>query len=529
MTAGAHATSPQPSGDRAFFGHPRGLKTLFFTEMWERFSYYGMRAILVLFMTAAVVDGGLGFSKADAAIVYGLYTSMVWLLPLVGGWLADNFLGMRRAVLYGGIVIMTGHILLAFHGTTAFYSGLACIVLGTGLLKPNISAIVGQLYSEEDKRRDSGFSIFYMGINLGAVSSPLVCGWLAQHDGFKSMLVSWGLDPADSWHWGFAAAAVGMFFGLLQYVVTAKQLGEAGLVPAGATTPEARARARRTLSVVVRWLLGLAAVVLALVLLRSQPMVASLMSGVFGEGGITKSHVDTAYTWVLFGAVGAFFAWLFSNRSWTPNERRRLIVIAGLFVGSCVFWSVFEQAGSTLTFFAEERTVQTIFGVEFKSSWWQSVNGGLIVLLAPVFAWLWARWGDFDRSSAIRFAIGILFAGLGFAVLIGGAQASEGGARASAMWLFTVYLCHTIGELCLSPVGLSSMTKFAPARVQGLMLGVWFASIAVGTFLGSKVAGVYETYDLSTLFLVVASGAAVMALIMALLSRPMTRLVDESA
>jgi len=480
----------------------------------------------VLFMSAAVVDGGLGFSKADAAIVYGLYTSMVWLLPLAGGWLADNVLGMRRAVLYGGIVIMAGHVLLALHGMTAFYLGLACVVLGTGLLKPNISGIVGQLYSEEDKRRDSGFSIFYMGINLGAVSSPLVCGWLAQHEGFKTLLRSWGMDPAASWHWGFAAAAVGMFFGVLQYVATARNLGQAGLVPGGATTPEGRARARRTLGTVARWLAGLAAALLALFLLRRQPFVASLSDGVFGADGITKSHVDTAYTWVLFGAVGAFFAWLFSNRGWSAHERRRLIVIAGLFVGSCVFWSVFEQAGSTLTFFAEERTVKTIAGVEFKSSWWQSVNGGLIVLLAPVFAWIWAKLGDFDRSSAIRFAIGILFAGLGFAVLIGGARASEGGARAGAGWLFTVYVCHTIGELCLSPVGLSSMTRFSPQRVQGLMLGVWFASIAVGTFLGSKVAGVYEQYELPTLFLAVTAGAVVMAVIMALLARPMARLVD---
>jgi POT family proton-dependent oligopeptide transporter len=511
-TPTAAASLAPAAGDRAFFGHPRGLATLFFTEMWERFSYYGMRAILTLFMVAAVADGGLGLSTQDAAIVYGLYTSLVFLLPLVGGWLADNFLGMRRAILYGGIVIMTGHILLAFHSLPTFYSGLGCIVLGTGLLKPNISAVVGQLYSEEDTRRDSGFSIFYMGINLGAFSAPLLIGFLAQSATVKGWLSGAGLDPTTSWHWGFGAAAVGMFCGLVQYVMTGRHLGTAGLVPGAAATAEGRARAQRNLGIGALVALLLAGGLTAWITMKSGPL--------------TKPELNAVYTVILFGAVGAFFVWLFASSAWTPRERRRLVIVAVLFAGSCVFWSVFEQAGNTLTLFADKETRNQIFGLAFPSSWWQSVNALFIVLLAPVFAALWTKLGDFDRSSMLRFSIGILLVGLSFAILVGGARAAEGDALASPVWLLTVYFLHTIGELLLSPVGLSSMTKFAPQRVQGLMLGVWFASISVGTFLGSQVAGQYENYALTTIFAAVAGGAIAMAVVMAILIRPVSKLVD---
>ena len=483
--------------------------------MWERFSYYGMRAILVLFMTTATVNGGLGFTKADAAIVYGLYTSLVYLLPVLGGWLADNFLGMRRAIFLGGIVIMTGHVLLTFHGTATFYSGLGCVVIGTGLLKPNISATVGQLYTAEDRRRDSGFSIFYMGINLGAFAAPLVCSWLAQSPAFRSWLEGRGVDPSHSWHWGFGAAAVGMFLGLVQYVTTSRRLGTAGLHPAGAATPEQRARARRTLTIGTVALLVLAGVLVVLANAK--------------EGPITKEDVSRVYTWILFGSIGAFFCWLLSSRAWTALERKRLVVVAVLFVGSCIFWAAFEQAGGTLTFFADEKTRNSILGFQFQSGQWQAVQPALIVIMAPLFAWIWIKLGDFDRSSAIRFSIGILCAGAGFAVLIGGALEAGDSGRASPLWLFSLYFLHTVGELCLSPVGLSSMTKFAPQRVQGLMLGVFFASISVGTFLGGQVASVYEKYPLPRLFLAVAAGAAVMAVIMAILVRPMVRLVDAKS
>ena len=506
------ALAPRVLGEREFFGHPRGLATLFFTEMWERFSYYGMRAILTLFMITAVADGGLGFTKSQSAIVYGMYTSLAYLLPLGGGWLADHFLGMRRAVLYGGTVIMIGHVLLALHGIGFFYAGLACVVLGTGLLKPNIAAIVGQLYDERDARRDAGFSIFYMGINLGAFLSPLVCGWLAQSEAFRSTLDRMGIDPRNSWHWGFGAAAVGMFFGLIQYVLTGRHLGDAGLRPGAATSPEARARSRRKLAVGAT-VIGVAAAALVAIAAANPEAV-------------TKENINLVYTWLLFGAVGGIFVWLLTHGGWSRAERRGLIVVTALFAGSCVFWSVFEQAGSTLTLFAEEKTRNSVLGWQFPSSWWQSINAVLIVVLAPAFAWLWTRLGDFDRSSMIRFSFGIALVGLGFALLIGGAREAGDGGRASPLWLFGVYLLHTVGELCLSPVGLSSMTKLSPQRVQGLMLGVWYLSISVGTFLGSKVAGVYERFDLPTLFGAVAAGAVVVAVLMALLIRPVSKLVD---
>src|SRR5919106_5360541 len=236
------------STDRSFFGHPRGLSTLFFTEMWERFSYYGMRALLILFMTASVATGGLGFDTAKAGAIYGTYVALAYLTSLPGGWIADRFLGQRRSTLYGGVVIMLGHISLAIPSMVTFYLGLLLVVTGTGLLKPNVSTMVGALYGPDDERRDAGFSIFYMGINLGAFTAPLLCGWLAQSQQFRGILASFGVSPTTSWHWGFAMAAVGMFFGLVQYLAGWKYLGEAGMYPVKPESPESYARQRRQLT-----------------------------------------------------------------------------------------------------------------------------------------------------------------------------------------------------------------------------------------------------------------------------------------
>jgi len=511
-TSPGASLAPAPD-DARFLGHPRGLATLFFTEMWERFSYYGMRAILTLFMIASVEVGGLGFTKTQAALVYGIYTSMVYLLPLAGGWLADHFLGLRRAVLYGGVIIMLGHVSLALHGLPFFYTGLGLVALGTGLLKPNISAMVGELYSRTDARRDAGFSIFYMGINIGAFAAPLVCGFLAEKEGFRSFLGEHGIDPASSWHFGFAAAAVGMFFGLWQYLATGRHLGQVGARPAAAASPEARARTLRILRLGGAGALVLVA--LAVVLARAFPE------------RMTMENVNAAYAVLLFAAVFGFFGWLLGSSSWSRAERRRLLLVTILFAGSCIFWGVFEQAGSTLTLFAKDETRNTILGFSFPSSWWQSVNSVFIIALAPLFAWLWARTAHRDPTSVVRFALGLLFVGLGYALLVGGALGAEGEARVSPGWLLGVYLLHTIGELCLSPVGLSSMTKLAPPRVVGMMLGVWFLSISVGSFLGGRVAGVYEEFELPTLFACVAASAVVMAVVMVLLVRPARRLLAE--
>jgi POT family proton-dependent oligopeptide transporter len=550
----------------AALNHPRGLYTLFFTEMWERFSYYGMRAILMLFMLAPVTDGGLGMRTEVAGSIYAMYTSLVYLMSIPGGWIADNLLGQRKSVLYGGIVIMIGHILLAMHGMPFFFGGLGCVILGTGLLKPNISAIVGQLYDQKDTRRDAGFSIFYMGINLGAFSAPLVCGFFAQDPKFQEILRSWNIDPRNSWHWGFAAAAVGMFFGLVQYLATGRNMGEAGLRPAPETEPGDQARRWRTFSIGAAIFVAVAAIVAAI--------------GVMKPELLNRENISRAYQVLLVVVVVGFFGRLFLAGKWTSSERNRLFVIVILFAAAAVFWGVFEQAGSTQTIFAEMSTDNSLLGRPFPSSWWQSVNAAFIVLLAPAFSALWLALGRHNPSYGTKFAIGLLFVGLGFLWLVGGAKiftekwddyvatnreailaaaekynvkidpdakievsrvneiisnARDAGVenvlppwkRVGIHWLFGVYLLHTIGELCLSPVGLSAMTKLAPARVVGQMMGVWFLASSIGNYLGGSVASYYEQFELPTLLMLVACSAFVMTIIMLLLVRPIKRWMAE--
>ena len=486
-----------PSDDRAFFGHPRGLSTLFFTEMWERFSYYGMRALLLLYMTAPLSAGGLGFDAAQGGAVYGLYTSMVYMACLPGGWVADRLIGQRKAVLYGGILISSGHFSMAVPSIVTFYLGLFLIVIGTGLLKGNVSVIVGKLYAAEDKRRDAGFSIFYMGINLGAFIAPLVCGYLGQ---------------TIDWHLGFGAAGVGMALGVVQYVLGSRRLGDAGMAPAPTASPAAVARDRRT---AITW--GLIGVGLALVI------------GVGGYTGllpVTPTQIsDGAGVFLLLSTVG-FFAWLFFSSGWTPDEKRRLYVIGVLFLAAALFWSVFEQAGSTLNLFADRSTDTRMLGMSFPSSWFQSLNSLFLIILAPVFAWVWATLAAQGRepTSPAKFALGLVFAGLGFAVLIGPAARAEQGTLASPFWLTLTYLLHTIGELALSPVGLSAMTRLAPSRIAGLVMGVWFLATSVGNFIGGRVSGFYESFALPSLFGVITVFAIVAGLILAAFVGPMRRL-----
>jgi POT family proton-dependent oligopeptide transporter len=473
------------SADRAFFGHPRGLSTLFFSEMWERFSYYGMRGFLILYMTAATAVGGMGLDVATAGAIYGTYTSMVYLMSLPGGWIADRLIGQRRAVLYGGILIAAGHYSLAVPAGWAFYLGLLLVVLGTGLLKPNISVIVGQMYSQNDDRRDAAFSIFYMGINTGAFFGPLITGYLAQSEGFRARVVGWGMDPNSTWHWAFGAAGVGMTLGLIQYVLGGRHLGTAGLEPAPAASPEAAVKSRQQ---AIRWIGG---GLLALVALG-----AALALGLLP---VTPRQLTGAYAYILLGVTVVFFVRLFLSGDWTPVERKRLYVIGVYFVAAALFWSVFEQAGSTLNLFADRSTDNVAFGISFASSQWQSLNALLIVAFAPVFAWLWVKLHDRQPASPTKFAIGLVGVGLGFLYLIPGAQIAETGAKVGVSWLFIVYLIHTLAELCLSPVGLSSMTKLAPPRIVGLMMGVWFLAASVGNFLGGQAASLYESLPLPTL------------------------------
>ena len=489
-----------PAQDRGFFGHPRGLSTLFFTEMWERFSYYGMRALLLLYMTAPIAAGGLGFDAAQGGAVYGLYTSMVYMATLPGGWIADRLIGQRRAVLYGGILIASGHFSMAVPSMATFYLGLFLIVIGTGLLKGNVSVIVGQLYAPADIRRDAGFSIFYMGINLGAFLAPLVCGYLGQQ---------------ISWHMGFAAAGVGMLIGVIQYVMGSKSLGDAGMRPAPAASPEAAATLKRQAQI---W----GAVIVALLVVIGVGTYTGMLP-------ITATQVaDAAGVFLLLVIVG-FFGWLFFSSGWTREERNRLYVIGVLFLAASLFWSVFEQAGSTLNLFADRNTHNEVLGYAYPSSWFQSVNSLFIFALAPVFAWLWIRLASQGRepSSPAKFAFGLIFVGLGFAILIPPARMSEQGALVSPSWLIATYFLHTVGELVLSPVGLSAMTRLAPVRIAGLMMGVWFLASSVGNFIGGRVAGFYEAWALPSLFGAVAAFAIGAGVILFALVPSMRKLMPK--
>ncbi len=484
--------------DHAFFGHPRGLSTLFFTEMWERFSYYGMRALLILFMTAPIAAGGLGFDTGVAGAVYGLYTSMVYMTSLPGGWIADRLIGQRRAVLYGGIIIACGHFSMAFPSVTTFYLGLALIVVGTGLLKGNAAVIVGGLYGPNDSRRDAGFSIYYMGINLGAFIAPLVCGYLGQR---------------VNWHIGFGAAGFGMVLGLVQYVLGAKYLGEAGLHPAPAASPEAATRLRRRVTVWGGAALG---------------VVALLAFGMAtGALPITASQIADAAGYMLLVIVVAFFAWLFFWGNWTPAERKRLYAIGALFVASAIFWSEFEQAGSTLNLFGDRATRTSMLGWTFPSSYYQSLQPLFIISFAPVFAWLWMRLGRREPSSPAKFALGLLFVGAGFALLIAASSLSAKGVKVAPWWLVVTYLLHTFGELSLSPVGLSATTRLAPARVSGLMMGVFYLAISVGNFIGGRLASLYGSMSLPNLFGAIAAVGIGAGLVMFLLTPSIKRLMGD--
>ena len=387
-------------------GHPKGLTTLFFTEMWERFSYYGMRALLLLYMVAPIAGGGLEFDVVKATSIYGTYTSAVYFTTLFGGWLADKFLGARLAVLLGGIVIASGHFAMVVPSLPFFYTGLVLIALGTGLLKPNISTMVGGLYGADDPRRDSGFSLFYMGINLGAMIAPIICGYLGQR---------------INWHLGFGAAGVGMLLGLVQFTLHRKRLAHVGARPAPKKT-------------------------------TSQETVKQPL---------------------------------------TKLEKRRIAIVFMLYFFSIIFWMAFEQSGSSFALFAQNHTRTQLFGFEFPSAWFQSVNSIFILTLAPVFSVLWLRLKDKQPSSPAKFSFGLLFVGLGMGV-IAIAASFTGSGKVSPLWLIAVFFIHTLGELCLSPVGLSTVSKLAPVRMVGLMMGLWFLATSIGNYLAGQVAGFYQ-------------------------------------
>jgi proton-dependent oligopeptide transporter, POT family len=503
----------EPKNNRGFFGHPWGLSTLFFTEMWERFSYYGMRAILFLYMTAKVTEGGLGWEEKDAGPIFGLYAASVYFLPLIGGWIADRFIGAKRATLTGGIIIMFGHFALAVPTLTFFYIGLVLVAVGTGFLKSNISAMVGHLYEKEDVRRDAGFSIFYMGINIGAFASPLVCGWLAQSDAFKNILKGWGMSPENSWHFGFAAAGVGMFFGLVQYLFGARNLRGVGDAPVDSLAAD-RGESQISSSYIAQ-MLGV--LVFAVIVVASVAFTYDLSTAL-------------KYALMPVVVVSGFVAVLLTGMQdkLTTEDWKRLGVITILFCFSMLFWMGFEQASTSFNAFAEKLTDTTLFGWDFPASWLQAVNPLMIIALAPVIGAIWLKLGKRQPADSIKFSIGLLFGGLGFVVVAYAASLTDAG-RVSPLWLCLVYLMHTIGELCLSPVGLSSMTKLAPGRMVSLMLGIWFLSISGGNYVAGLIAGEFvERADvLSAIFMKVAAimigGAVVLFAISPLVKKLYTK------
>jgi len=449
---------------KTFFGHPRGLATLFFTEFFERFSYYGMRALLVLFLTATAAKGGLGVDNETAGAVYGLYAGAVYLFSLPGGWIADRLIGQRQSVWYGGILISLGNFLLAVPSNTVFFAGLFVIVLGTGLLKPNISAMVGELYKDDPgARRDAGFSIFYMGINLGATIAPIVSGTIGE---------------TLSYRWGFFTAGAAMLIGLLQYRLTSRHLGSAGERPKD-VPHSTRTQGVRALSI------GLGACIVFGILVAT------------GKVAINPVRLADQFGFFMALLAIAFFAYILVLGGLDQAERKRVWVMIVFFLCSMFFWAGFEQAGTTFNLFARDLTDRSLFGGFFESgehpaTWYQSINPIYIILLSPMFAGLWMSLGrrNLDPSAPVKFGVGLILLGAGFAVLLFAAKLIiANGGKVGPQWLLLTYFLHTSGELCLSPVGLSNFTKLAPRRFVSQMMGMWFLATAVGNLAAGQMGG----------------------------------------
>jgi POT family proton-dependent oligopeptide transporter len=478
--------------------HPIGLYTLFFTEMWERLSYYGMRALLVLFMVDSV-RGGMALSDKTAASIYGLYTAGVYLAALPGGWLADRFFGAQKAVWYGGIIIAAGHFVLAIPKTETFFLGLLLVVIGTGMLKPNVSAMVGELYPEGGARRDAGFSIFYMGINLGAFIGPFICGTLGEK---------------VNWHYGFGSAGIGMVLGLIQYRLLKKNLGEAGLRPGTAGQASNSQK--------------LAAICAALVL------VSVVTLGIAGVIKFNPVAMARGTTTVLVGIAVVFFGGVLLFGKLDSTEKKRVGVILILCATGALFWAGFEQAGSSFNLFAERYTKRLLAfaGCQFltPASWFQSVGPIFVITLAPVMGALWVSLArrNLNPSIPMKFGFGLILLGLGFLVLAGAAVFVARGQKVWPVWLITTYLLHTFGELCVSPVGLSSVTKLAPKRFVGQMMGAWFLATSLGNLIAGRIAAEFNPNAVGEMpgrFLQMVILPVAVAIVIITLARPIKKMM----
>ena len=442
-----------------FFGHPIGLRTLFLTEMWERMSYYGMRALLVLYMTGAVTgfNPGLGWSQIESQAIYGIYSGMVYFMVVPGGWIADNILGHQKAVLIGALIITLGHFTLAIPIEQTFFLGLIFVVLGTGLLKGNISTIVGQLYEGQDDKRDSGYTIFYMSINIGSTLGFLICSYLGEKIG---------------WHWGFGAAGIGMTFGVIQYIKHRHLLGDAGMHP-NEMSDDKRKKLTNYLKVS---LVG---------------MFMVIGAGLLGFFTIDPRFFAEQFAYFLTIIAGLYFIYLFLFAGLNAAERKNLILLFLLFIGAAAFWSGFDQSAGSLNIFARDYTDLSIAGYEIPVGWLQFANPVIVVLFAPIFAGIWAQLArkNLDPSLPIKFAIGLLFMALSFLVMIVAVKIALESSPVGMQWLLLTYLFQTWGELALSPIGLSAFSRYGPKRYMGQMFGLWFLASAIGGVLAGLLGG----------------------------------------
>ena len=449
---------------RTFLGHPLGLMNLFFTEAFERFSYYGLRAMLILYLGDAVINhrGGLALDDKQAAGIYALYVGFVYLLALPGGWIADRLIGQQRSVFYGAILIAFGQFSLAAGGLSFAVLGLVLIVLGTGLLKPNVSVIVGQLYPEGGVRRDAGFSIFYSGINLGAFVAPLPVSYVAE---------------TYNWHWGYLLCGCVMLGGALWFRLTKHWLVGAGteLSSSGDKARDTRIQRRGWISVAVF-------------------MVALVVLGLALQLGWFSFDVNSVagYTgWGIFTAAVLLFAYILFLGGLTSVEKKRVVVIFLLFAGAATFWTGFEQAGSSLNIFGERYTDRHMLGYEFPAGWFQSVQPLFIIMLSPFVGYLWLRLAakNLNPSTPVKFGLGLIMMAVGFLVMVFAAHVAVSGALAVPYWLVVTYFFHTIGELLLSPVGLSAVTKLAPPRYVSQMMGTFFMGLSLGNVFAGLAGG----------------------------------------
>ena len=442
-----------------FFGHPIGLRTLFLTEMWERMSYYGMRALLVLYMTGAATgfNPGLGWSQVEAQAIYGIYSGMVYFMVVPGGWIADNILGHQKAVLIGALIIALGHFTLAIPIEQTFFLGLIFVVLGTGLLKGNISTIVGQLYEGQDDKRDSGYTIFYMSINIGSTLGFLICSYLGEKIG---------------WHWGFGAAGIGMTFGVIQYIKHRHLLGDAGMHP-NEMPDEKRLKYTNYLKVS---LVG---------------MFLVIGAGLLGFFVIDPRFFAEQFAYFLTIIAGLYFIYLFLFAGLNAAERKNLILLFLLFIGAAAFWSGFDQSAGSLNIFARDYTDLSVAGYVIPVGWLQFANPVIVVLFAPIFAGIWAQLArmNLDPSLPFKFAIGLLFMALSFFIMIVAVNIAIESSPVGMQWLLLTYLFQTWGELALSPIGLSAFSRYGPKRYMGQMFGLWFLASAIGGVLAGLLGG----------------------------------------